>query len=282
MARISELFMKFLMPRETLWRASELAKGKKDPHRLYARFGKTAGVMKSLGRERDLELLCWLAVVIAVGGSLVCLLVRNIFLLPAVIAAAFFVPWVLGRSAIRAYEKRFEAELETSLSVVTTALIRTGDILSAVRESLPYIKKPVKESFQAFLTDATLLDAGTGRALFRLSRCSENTFFREWCAQLALCLEDHSLIGSLPPVVQAMSEERMIRGELENEVRAKRGEYLTLVGMTALSLPLMKLINPAWFGILCGTVPGQLAVGICAAVILFTAVRMFELTEKFL
>ena len=53
-----------------------------------------------------------------------------------------FIPFWYVRLTANHYKKNVSAELETALSIITTAYLRNEDILTAVEENLHYLNPP--------------------------------------------------------------------------------------------------------------------------------------------
>ena len=58
-----------------------------------------------------------------------------------------------------------------------------------------------------------------------------------------------------------------------------RREYWSMVMILIGNIPLLRMINKDWFGILFTTLPGKLTVAFCAAVIVVTSFLMIKITK---
>ena len=72
------------------------------------------------------------------------------------------------------------AELETALSIITTAYLRSEDILTSVEENLEYLNPPVKNIFQDFVSRIRLIDPDLEAALDELRTRIADDVFKEW------------------------------------------------------------------------------------------------------
>ena len=93
------------------------------------------------------------------------------------------------------YKKNIAAELETALSIITTAYLRNEDIQTAVEENIDYLNPPVRSVFVEFLTRIKLVDPDVDAALQDMGTKIDNAVFREWVAALLTCRHDR---GSRP------------------------------------------------------------------------------------
>lgn len=103
------------------------------------------------------------------------------------------------------YKRDVSAELETALSVITTAYLRTEDIVTAVEENISYLNPPVSEVFGAFLMHVRMVDPVIDAALHTMKRRIDNEVFGEWCDALSDCQRDRSLKTTLVPIVSKLS-----------------------------------------------------------------------------
>ena len=63
-----------------------------------------------------------------------------------------FIPFWYIKLTAGHFKKDVAAELETALSIITTAYLRSEDFLTAVEENIGYLNQPVCSVFQSFLT----------------------------------------------------------------------------------------------------------------------------------
>ena len=109
-------------------------------------------LLKATGREGRFAMVKRISILLFALGAVLALLMDNPFLIPILGAGFAFAPvWYL-RSTAAAYKKHLNEELETAISVITTSYLRSGDLLKAVKENIPYLNPPVKAHFEAFIT----------------------------------------------------------------------------------------------------------------------------------
>lgn len=167
-------------------RARSLRAGKKQKG-LGAKFEYLQSALKSCGKEGMLAFVCSSSLVLFAVGAVVAVLINNIFLIPALSVAFAMIPFIYVRNIINIYEKQTKEELETTLSIITTSYSRDGNIISAVRENLPYVKPPLKECFTAFIGDAMAVSSSVKQALYNLKKKVDDEIFREWIDTLIQC-----------------------------------------------------------------------------------------------
>lgn len=104
-------------------------------------------LLKATGREGRFAMVKRISILLFALGAVLALLMDNPFLIPILGAGFAFAPvWYL-RSTAAAYKKHLNEELETAISVITTSYLRSGDLLKAVKENIPYLNPPGEGSF---------------------------------------------------------------------------------------------------------------------------------------
>lgn len=177
------------------------------------------------------------------------------------------------------YKKNIAAELETALSIITTAYLRNEDIQTAVEENLEYLNPPVKSVFAEFLARIQLVDPDVDAALQDMGTKIDNAVFREWVAALLACQHDRGLKTILTPIVAKLSDMRIVNGELENMVFEPRKEFIIMQVLVVGNIPLLYFLNRDWFNTLMHTAMGQIILAVCAGVIFVSTAFVIKLTQ---
>lgn len=231
------------------------------------------------GRGQRFSTVCALALgLFCVGGS-AAILLGNFFLAPVMAVGFLFIPFWYVKLTANHYRRDVSAELETALSVVTTAYLRTEDIVTAVEENLAYLNPPVSKVFQEFLLQVKMVDPDVSAALQNMRRRIDNDMFREWCDALMDCQHDRSLKTTLRPIVGKLSDMRNVNAELEYLIAEPRKEFLMMVIFVIGNIPLMYLLNKDWYEVLMHTLLGQIILSITAAAIFLSAGCVVKLTR---
>ena len=125
-------------------------------------------------------------------------------------AGMMFLPFWYIKLTAGHYRKAVTAELETALSIITTAYLRSEDLQTAVEENINYLNPPVQGVFRSFLTRIKHIDPDMNAALAELKSAIDNEVWREWCEALSACQYDHSMKSTLNPIVAKLSDMRII------------------------------------------------------------------------
>ena len=236
-------------------------------------------LLKTTGREGRFTVIKRISVLLFAVGAVISLLLNNPFLIPVLGAGFAFAPiWYL-RSTAAVYRKHLNEELETAISVVTTSYLRSGDLLKAVKENIPYLNPPVKGNFEAFITEAEMINANMISAINSLKMKIPNQIFHEWCNTLIQCQSDRDMKHTLTFTVQKFSDMRIVQAELEAIINEPKREAFAMMFLVLCNIPLLYLLNHDWFETLLFTLPGKITLAVCSAVILYFFTRIMQLSR---
>ena len=236
-------------------------------------------VLEMTGRSSRFSLVCAASLAMfCLGGSLAILL-GNFFMAPVMAVGFMFLPFWYVKLTANHYKRDIASELETALSVVTTAYLRTEDIVTAVEENIAYLNPPVSKVFKDFLMQIKLVNPDIEAALKAMRSHIDNEVFREWCDALCDCQHDRSLKTTLTPIVAKLSDMRIVNAELEYLVFEPRKEFIVMAIFVIGNIPLMYLLNKSWYDTLMHTPMGQMILAISAALIFISTACVLRLTK---
>lgn len=236
-------------------------------------------ILALIGRSGRFPMVCASSLLLFAIGASIAILMQNMFLIPVLALGFMFLPfWYVRLTAVH-YKKNIAAELETALSIITTAYLRNEDILTAAEENLQYLNPPVRGVFAQFLTQIKLIDPDVDAALKTMKSRIENEVFHEWCDAIAACRYDRSLKTTLTPIVSKLSDMRIVNAELEYMVFEPRKEFIIMVILVACNIPVMYFLNKSWYDTLMYTAIGQIILAVCAAAIFISTAFVIRLTK---
>lgn len=276
--QITQDMMDALRPTEKLRTKAHDIQAGRQRGGLYGMLQRIRNTMDATGRGQLFPLALTGIIAFAVLGVVLAIAFDNLWLIPALAIGLGSVPILYMSSAVNYYEKTIRDELETALSIITNAYVRTDDIVMAVEESLDFIKPPLKKSFERFLQDSVVM-ASNKDIIVRLRDRVSNQVFYEWCTTLIQCQDDRTLKGNLTPVVSKLTDIRLINTQIASTISTAKTEYYAMVGFMFVSIPLMSTLIPGSMDILLHTGVGKFLVGMVADVILFTYFRMRHVTR---
>lgn len=236
-------------------------------------------ILKLTGRSSCFSLICACSLGLFALGASIAILMRNVFLVPVLAVGFMFLPFWYVKLTANHYKKDISAELETALSIITTAYLRNEDILTAVEENLYYLNPPVRNVFASFLTQANLLNPDIDAALSAMKKRIDNEVFREWCDAISACQHDRGLKTTLIPIVSKLSDMRIVNAELEYLIFEPRKEFIIMVILVIGNIPLMHALNHSWYDTLMHTAVGQVILAFTTALIFVSTAFVIKLTK---
>ena len=207
-------------------------------------------VLAASGREGKFPMVCMASLVLFALGACIAILAGNAFLVPVLAIGFMLTPFWYVKLTAGGFKKDVAAELETALSVITTAYLRTENFQQAVEENVRYLHHPVQNVFQRFLTRIKHIDPDMDAALHALT-----------------------------PIVSKLSDMRVVNGELENLVFGPRKEFVTMAILVLINIPLVRFINTDWYHTLVDTIPGQMVIAVCIAAVFVSFAFVVKLTQ---
>jgi len=236
-------------------------------------------ILRLTGRSEKLPVIFLSCLICFMIGVVIAGIMENLFLLPVLAFGMMLFPlWYVKLTASH-FKKDLAAELETTLSIITTAYLRNEDIVTAVEENIAYLNPPIQSVFHEFLFKLKLVDSDIPKAIKGMQTKVENEVFHEWCDALVACQYDRNLKNTLTPIVSKLSDIRIVNSELDLLVVEPRKEFIIMVILTIGNIPLMYALNKSWYETLMHTIVGQLVLAITALVVLISTAFVIKLTK---
>ena len=236
-------------------------------------------LLVATGRATRFSAVKRVCLLLFILGALLAILFDNPFMVPILGAGFAFTPiWYL-RSTAAVYKKHLNEELETAISVITTSYLRSGDLLTAVKENLPYLNPPVKGHFESFIIESEMINANMISTLNNLKMKIPNQIFHEWCNTLIQCQSDRTMRNTLTYTVQKFSDQRILQSELEAIINEPKKEAFAMMFLVVGNIPLLYVLNHSWFETLMYSIPGKITLAVCAAIVLFSFTRIMALSK---
>lgn len=245
---------------------------------LYGKLQKLKNSMEASGKGKYFPLLFTASGLLVLLGIVIAAWLKNWFLAPTLVVALGLLPVTYASSVIRDYEKSIHDEMETALSVITNAYLRMDDITAAIKETITYVKPPMRQLFEKYLVDVAVNPAKK-EALYNLRSRLDDQIWFEWVTTLIQCQDDRSLRDNLQSIVTKMTDVRLINDQVKGAIALARNEYFLIVAFLFANYPMMYFMNPDGFQILVNTTAGKAITGIVAAVVLITYFIMRRFTQ---
>jgi len=135
-------------------------------------------ILQATGKEERFPMLCAASLLLFAVGAGIAIIMNNLLLVPVLAAGMMFLPFWYFKLTAGHYRRAVTAELETALSIITTAYLRSEDLQTAVEENINYLNPPVYGVFRSFLTRIKHIDPDMNAALAELKSAIDNEVWR--------------------------------------------------------------------------------------------------------
>lgn len=252
---------------------------RKKPNLLRREITEAQEILRLTNRTHMFGILCACSLGLAAAGVCISAAIGNLFLAPVLAIGLMFVPFWYVKTTATNYKKAISSELETALSIITTAYLRNEDIITSIEENVHYLNAPVKSVFENFISRIKLSNPDLTAAILDMKQHIDNEVFHEWCDSLILCQNDRSLKSTLTPIVNKLSDMRVVNADLEYMVTCPRKEFITMALLVIGNIPLLYMLNKAWYNSLMNTIPGQIILAVSAVGIFVATAIVIKLTK---
>lgn len=277
--RFGELFENFInKPQSIKTQIAEVTNRKKKRF-ILRQIEEVSEIMRLTGREDKIPVLFIACGAFAIAGTIIASLLNNVFMIPILGLGMMALPiWYVKLTASH-FRKDVSEELETALSIISTAYIRNEDIVTAVEENISYLNPPIQNIFTDFLVQLKLIDSDVIKAIENLKTKVENDVFKEWCDALIQCQYDRNLKSTLTPIVTKLSDIRVVNMELELTLAEPRKEFIIMAILVIANIPLMYFLNKDWYAVLMYSTIGKLILAIDIAAVFICGAFVVKLTR---
>lgn len=166
--RFGELFENFInKPQSIKTQIAEVTNRKKKRF-ILRQIEEVSEIMRLTGREDKIPVIFIACGAFAIAGTIIASLLNNVLMIPILGLGMMALPiWYVKLTASH-FRKDVSEELETALSIISTAYIRNEDIVTAVEENISYLNPPIQNIFTDFLVQLKLIDSDVIKAIENL------------------------------------------------------------------------------------------------------------------
>lgn len=266
-------------PKKTLRTRVLEVTGKKKVNSFINLIQESIDILELNKKQKLFPVICGAALMLSIGGMLIGFLMQNYFIVPVLGCGFLMCPFLYVKLLGFRLKKLLNQELETTLSIVTTSYCRSENIVEAVEENINYINAPIKEVFKQFLFEAKLVNPDIKKLIRRMRDKIDNDVFKEWCDALASCQDNSKLKSTLLPITKKLSTVRTVSARLDAMLYEPVKEFISLIVMVVLNIPLMYFINKEWYRILVYSQYGKITLSVCAAIIFVSVFAVIKITR---
>ena len=113
---VTDDIMRLFASEQTLRDKVLIAKNEKKSRRITKMLLHTRDALTAVGKSGQFTLTCEASLVLLIAGSIVAVMVDNIFMIPVFALAFAAIPFLFARNTIKAYDKHIREEMETAMS----------------------------------------------------------------------------------------------------------------------------------------------------------------------
>lgn len=228
--------------------------------------------LEMTGRAESYRRYRQLAILFAVIGAGLGAVMLNPFVAAVLALAGLLGPLFAVQASASSFQLAGRADMYAAMSLVTSAVDRTGDPVTAVEENIRHMGAPMQAIFKEFQRRYNL-DSSVPAAVAAIRSLMDQDVWRAWCDALLQCYNDPSRVGALREITQTCARQNSIQVELASILKKPFRDVRLMIAIVALPIPAMCLIFPATMQILFGTLQGKIAVAAVAAAVLHAAYR---------
>ena len=277
--RFTDLFRDFINKPQSIRTQIDEATNRKKKRFIVRQIEEVSEIMRLTDREDKIPVVFIACAVFAIAGAIIASLFDNVFLIPVLGVGMMCLPiWYVKLTASH-FKKDISEELETALSVISSAYIRNEDIVTAVEENVHYLNPPIKNVFTDFLVQLKLIDSDVVKAIEGLKTKIDNDVFHEWCDALIQCQSDRNLKSTLTPIVTKLSDVRTVNTELELMLAEPRKEFIIMAMLVVATIPILYFLNKDWYEVLMHTGIGKIVLAVDFAAIFICGAFVVKLTR---
>ena len=277
--RFADLFRDFINKPQSIRTQIDEATNRKKKRFIVRQIEEVSEIMRLTDREDKIPVVFIACMIFAIAGTIIASLFDNVFLIPVLGVGMMCLPvWYIKLTASH-FKKDISEELETALSVISSAYIRNEDIVTAVEENVHYLNPPIKNVFTDFLVQLKLIDSDVVKAIEGLKTKIDNDVFHEWCDALIQCQSDRNLKSTLTPIVTKLSDVRTVNTELELMLAEPRKEFIIMALLVVATIPILYFLNKEWYEILMHTGIGKIVLAFDFAAIFICGAFVVKLTR---
>ena len=265
--------------RKPLAKQIEEASNPKELKGIRRTVSETKEVLEMTGKSGKFAALCALSFFLMVVGILFCVLIGNYFMLPVLAVGMALIPFWYILFTSHSYKKMMNSEIETALSVITTSYLRSESIITAVEENIEYLHPPVSDVFRSFLAQTSVISTDVKQALLNMKPKLKNYIFHEWIDAAVACQDDKTLKSTLTPIIEKLSDMRVVSAELDYLMYEPLKEFITMALLLVGNIPLLYFLNKDWYHTLMNTGVGQAILAVCVFTLFISFAAVVRLTK---
>ncbi len=216
---------------------------------------------------------------LSIIGILTASAINNLILVPVLAVGFALLPFLYVLLMATRNRRNLNSALETGLSIITSTYLRTDSIITAVADNVDQLEPQIRPTFQKFLIQTELISSDIPVLLESMKDRIDSSVFHEWIDAMKLCQDDRNLKSTLLPIVNKLSDMRVVAGELDTLMYDPLKNFVVLALLLLAEIPIIKLMNEEWYNLLMFTVAGKIVIAIDAMILIVSLVGEIRSTR---
>lgn len=242
-------------------------------------FVETSRFLEESGQGEKFRRVKILSVILAFVGAGVGFVFQNIWLVPFLVFIFAAIPFVYVKSLSSKYRRKMGEDLETGLSLITTSYLRNENIVEAIKENFGDLPQSIRGVFEEFCFENEFITPNLNTALNNMKFKINNPIFHEWINALIQCSYNKDVKQILEPTIEKFSILRTVQSDLDVAISQVKLEAILMSVITIGIIPLLKVFNPDWYGILVDTPQGKVSMVLTFLIVAFCLYKIVALSR---
>ena len=219
------------------------------------------------------------SVLLGLLGFVVAYLFKNVLLAPILVFAFAGIPYAMVQLQRSKHRKKLLSDLERTLSLITTSYLRSENIADAIRENLGEIPQSIRKVFEEFCFENDYISPNLNTSLNNMKLKINNPIFHEWVNALIQCSENKDVKQILLPTIEKFSTLRTVQSDVDVAMGANKVEAVIMACISLGVIPILRVINMEWYGILVNTTQGKVSLALAFLIVIYCLYQIVALSQ---
>lgn len=242
-------------------------------------FVETSKCLEETGQGDKYKRIKMMSFILAIVGGGVGFALKNIILVPILIAIFASIPFIYVKSLSSKYRRQMAEDLESGLSLITTSYLRNENIVEAVRENLGNLPRSIRKTFEEFVFENEYITPNLNTALNNMKFKINHPIFHEWINALIQCSDNKDVKKILEPIINKFATLRTVQSDMDTAMASAKVEAIIMAAITIGIIPGIKLVNDEWYSILTTTMQGKIAMTLAFIIVAFCGYKIVVLSR---
>lgn len=240
----------------------------------------TKNIMANNGTIGSFNKIIITSIFLAIIGIIISIMINNIFILPIITILLALIPFYYIKIQSAIYKQEIRKELESALSSITSSYMKYNTtIIEAVKDNIDSINNPLKNIFNRFIFTIEHINPNIKDNLIELKKAINHQTFQEWVDGIIASEEDYNLKATLPNITNKFTDMRIINNELTTKLYAPLKDYIYMVILNIVCIPLLYLFNKEAVRDYLNLPLGKIEIAIIMLIIIYTTIKVLNETR---